>query len=75
MITLLITLICSVYFANAEVVEVTETDVIFVTDDGNEWAINGNGYEVGDKITVKMHTNYTENITDDRVLNIYSERR
>jgi hypothetical protein len=71
MITFIISIITSIYFANAEIVEVNGTEVIFVTDDGNEWSIESDGYAVGDKVTVKFHTNYTDNVEDDIVKKIY----
>ena len=51
--------------------EVNGNEVVFVTDDGNEWSIKDDGYTVGDKVTVKFHTNYTDNVEDDIVKKIY----
>ena len=51
--------------------EVNGNEVVFVTDDGNEWSIEDDGYTVGDKVTVKFHTNYTDNVEDDIVKKIY----
>lgn len=71
MIAFIISIITSIYFANAEIVEVNGNEVVFVTDDGNEWSIEDDGYAVGDKVTVKFHTNYTDNVEDDIVKKIY----
>ena len=72
----IIALICNIYFANAEVIDIEpENIVVLETDDGNVWAINGNGFEIGDKVTVKFRNNGTENIEDDSIVKIYAERK
>lgn len=75
MISLIIALVCNIYFANAEVIDIDNGNVVVLeTDDGNVWAINGNGFEIGDKVTVKFRNNGTENIEDDSIVKIYAER-
>ena len=46
-------------------------DVVVVEDKtGNEWEIIAEGLEIGDKVDLKMHTNFTDNcIYDDIVKN------
>lgn len=56
------------YNREAEVVEISG-DVIIVEDAcGFEWEFFGNGFEVGQKVKMRMFTNYThENIFDDEI--------
>jgi hypothetical protein len=46
--------------------------VVTVADKGgNLWEFEGSGYEVGDVITLKMHTNHTHNtFRDDYVTGV-----
>lgn len=74
-IILLIFLVCSGiagciethYNRQGVVVEVnTETQEVVVLDKAdNEWVFYGEGYEVGDTVTMLMFTNYTDNIIND----------
>ena len=55
--------------------EVTVIDVnkgIVYVDDGNHtWSYYGDNVEIGQKITVLMHTNNTDNIvTDDTIIRV-----
>ena len=56
------------YTREAEVVEISG-DVIIVEDAcGFEWEFFGDGFEVGQKVKMRMFTNYThENIFDDEI--------
>ena len=74
MLTLILALLCNIYFANATVVEIENDTVVFETEDGNVWAVEGNDFQVGDNVTVKFHNNGTDVIEDDVVLRIYAER-
>ena len=60
------------YTREAEVIELESDSVVVVEDaTGNEWAFEGEGYAVGDKVTMKMHTNGTDSIiTDDVIENV-----
>ena len=46
-------------------VEATETGVIFKDQCGFTWYWEEEGFEVGDVVDMKMHTNYTMNNIDD----------
>lgn len=75
MITLILSIVLNIYFMNATVVDIENGNVVVVeTDDGNIWAIDGNGYEIGDKVTVKFNTNGTETVEDDIIIRLYAER-
>ena len=56
------------YTRQAEVVEVCG-DVVLVEDTyGFEWEFYGDEFEVGQKVEMKMHTNFTHNtIFDDEI--------
>ena len=56
---------------DCEVVKVSGGVVTVEDQVGNLWEFEGFGYEVGDVITLKMHTNYTHNtFRDDYVTGI-----
>ena len=49
-------------------------DVVVVEDKtGNEWEIIAEGLEVGDKVDLKMHTNFTDNNIYDDIVEDYKE--
>ena len=53
------------------VVEVHGTTVVAEDKGGNLWEFDGEGYTLGARITLKMHTNYThETIYDDVVVEV-----
>ena len=54
------------------IVTSVEGEVVTVTDTtGNEWAVAGEPLSVGDKVTLHMHTQGTDNvITDDTVVSV-----
>ena len=56
------------YTRQAEVIEVCD-DIVLVEDTcGFEWEFYGDGFEVGQKVEMKMHTNFTHNtIFDDKI--------
>lgn len=57
------------YTVNAQVVEITNDEILFETQDGNLWAID-NVY-VGQNVTLNMNNNGTnENIYDDIIENV-----
>lgn len=57
------------YTVNAQVVEITNDEILFETQDGNLWAID-NVY-VGQNVTLNMNSNGTnENIYDDIIENV-----
>lgn len=49
-----------------------EGDTVVVTDTtGNEWVMEGEPLSVGDKVTLRMHTQGTDSvITDDTVVSV-----
>lgn len=78
-LVVLITVSCIVgyvethYTKKATVVEVNETtnEVVVVDTIGHEWAFEGTGYTVGDKVTMTMYTNHTDSIiTDDEIVKV-----
>lgn len=47
-------------------------DVVVVEDKtGNEWEIIAEGLEVGDKVDLKMHTNFTDDCIYDDIVENY----
>lgn len=62
------------YTVNAEVVEITEQEIIVETQDGNLWAIDNDitaNVYVGQNVTLNMNNNGTaENIYDDIIENV-----
>lgn len=55
---------------NCKVIEVSG-EVITVEDrGGNIWEFYGEGYCVGDKVNLKMYTNCTEEIADDKIVSV-----
>ena len=73
MLSFIIALITSIYYANAEIIEIeNENTIILETEDGNIWAIDSNKeFKIGDKVTVKFNNNLTDEIEDDIILKIY----
>ncbi len=59
------------YHRTATVISI-ENDLIIVKDECNEvWSFEGEGYEEGDRVTMLMHTNGTNNnIKDDKIINV-----
>lgn len=49
-------------------------DVVVVEDKtGNEWEIIAEGLEIGDKVDLKMHTNFTDNCIYDDIVEDYKK--
>lgn len=47
-------------------------DVVVVEDKtGNEWEIIAEGLEIGDKVDLEMHTNFTDNCIYDDIVEGY----
>ena len=50
-------------------------DVVMVEDKtGNKWEIIAEGLEVGDKVDLKMHTNFTDNYIYDDIVEDYKAK-
>lgn len=62
------------YTVNAQVVEITNDEILFETQDGNLWAIDNDvvaNVYVGQNVTLNMNNNGTnENIYDDIIENV-----
>lgn len=52
-------------------------DIIYVLDNtDNVWSFEGNTecYTIGERVTMRMHTNYTDDkITDDRIEKVFKK--
>ena len=59
------------YNRKGTVIEV-QNDVIVVCDESmNVWEFEGDGFSVGETVTMKMFTNYTDNnIYDDEIVKV-----
>lgn len=59
------------YTREARVVK-AKAEIVIVEDKcGNEWAFEGEGFEIGQKVTLKMFNNYTDsNIEDDEIIGV-----
>lgn len=63
--------------SNCTVVSITENEVIFRDNCGNDWIIENEtqNFKLGDKANLKMHTNFTtNNIKDDTILKVEKKR-
>lgn len=61
------------YNRNGIVIEVNEKneEVVILDKNGNEWVFYGTGYTEGDKVTMRMFTNYTDNtMYDDTIVKV-----
>lgn len=62
------------YTVNAQVIEITNDEILFETQDGNLWAIDNDvvvNVYVGQNVTLNMNNNGTnENIYDDIIENV-----
>lgn len=61
------------YNINATVYAMDSTEVFFEDFKGDIWTWeleDGESYTIGDKVVLKMHTNYTEGVTDDMIRKI-----
>ena len=59
------------YYRTATVISI-ENDLIIVEDECKEvWSFEGDGYSMGDKVKMLMHTNGTNNnVKDDKIINV-----
>jgi hypothetical protein len=59
------------YTKECEIVNV-QGDVITVVDkDGDEWTFYGTDYEIGEIVKVRMHTNHTTKLSDDKLEKVW----
>lgn len=59
------------YNREGVVVEVNNNEIVVVDNQDNVWCFYGEGYTVGDNVTMKMFTNNTDgNIYDDVIVKI-----
>lgn len=59
------------YSRQAVVTSVKENEIVVLDNSDHVWAFEGDGYKVGDKVTLKMFTNYTDdNIYDDEIISV-----
>ena len=73
MISLILSLLM-IHFTNATVIDLEDNLVVIETEDGNIWDFEGDGYQIGDEITVRFDTNGTEDVTDDEIVRVYASR-
>ena len=55
---------------NCEVISVRNDIVTIVDSTGHIWECKGTGYRVGQRVNLHMHTNYTDTITDDIIIEV-----
>ena len=60
----------SQYTREAEVVSVDCIEVTVEDSQGFEWSFCGEGYQVGQIVTLKMNDNHTDIITDDIIIDV-----
>lgn len=59
------------YTREVEVVSVHDCDITVADDYGHKWVFIGDGYKVGEIITVRMNTNCTTNmVSDDKIVGV-----
>ena len=58
------------YYDSAIVTEITDKTVVIEFPDGNLFAFEGYGYEIGDFVHVKLDDNGTEIKTDDIIIDV-----
>lgn len=59
------------YMRTAEVTSVNGSSVTVLDNSDHYWIFEGDGYAEGDKVNLKMFTNYTDdNIYDDEIISI-----
>lgn len=59
------------YSRQAVITAVKGNEVVVLDNTDNVWAFKGDGYKVGDEVTLKMFTNYTDdNIYDDEIVSV-----
>ena len=60
----------SQYTREAEVVNVDCIEVTVEDSQGFEWSFYGEGYQVGQMVTLKMNDNHTDSVTDDIIIDV-----
>ena len=55
---------------NCKVVEISDGVVTVADKSGNVWEFYGENFRVGERVTLKMHTNYSADFTDDVILDV-----
>ena len=64
------------YSRDAVVTEVNGEEIMVVDKTNNEWVFTGEGYEVGDEVTLKMFNGYTDNtLKDDEIRRVVKHRK
>lgn len=64
------------YSRDAIVAEVNGEEIMVVDKTDNEWVFIGEGYEVGDEVTLKMFNGYTDNtLKDDEIRRVIKHRK
>lgn len=58
------------YTREAEVIEVTGETIVVEDTTNNVWSFEGDGFTVGDKITLKMDNSCTDCIYDDVIVKV-----
>lgn len=57
------------YTRQAVVTSIEEDEIVVLDNSDHVWTFEGDGYKVGDKVILKMFTNYTDdNIYDDEIV-------
>ena len=59
----------------AVVDEVTEDCVVLVDNDGEAWVFEGDGYAVGQSVIIVFNDMGTDDIYDDEIIQIISEKK
>lgn len=72
-ITIILIAIVQTYYTRKATVIKIEDNIITVEDKiGNYWKFEGEGYKIGEHITLVMNTNSTENyVSDDVIVHTY----
>lgn len=55
---------------NCRVMEVSGEIITVEDKGGNIWEFYGEGYRVGDRVNLRMYTNYTADFTDDEIISV-----
>ena len=61
------------FYAQHGIVWQTGTTTIVMTRDGNLWAIEDQHLRCGDKVFVVLHDSFTDDTTDDEVVECFAE--
>ncbi len=58
------------YTRDAVVVDYRADAVVVQCDTGHEWGFIGEGYEIGEEVTLVMNNNHTMNVEDDKIIRV-----